>query len=415
SLDETGRALQNTQVPAAAPAQPAYEPMTEDGVESMIALAERLRASSGGALDESAIQAVAEATGAPVDYVRLAVKLRVDRQPRNPLASAMAQYHTLEPNVRRFVISGVAATGVALLMAVEARLGSRVSEYGIIGMLAIVGLTLGTYNVSVSRDARVAAVAGAILCGGWFAARAVFSFALRLPEHYPPFLLIPYILVGALAGFVLQKLVTQNRQKLGLKDPAKERQEMLTQLVQLQERLRSGEKSITFLSVDIVGSTRMKENSDPLSVEFTFNEYHQFVDRVTRRYGGRVHSTAGDGVTAAFDHPQQAFAAAKNIQTGILEVNTFRNKIGVPIVLRCGIHTGAVVTPDADDIKSVNFSHVIDMAAHMQKACPPGGVAISDASAMHLPGGAAGVGTERVKVDDTTATIWSPRSMPPSP
>ncbi|CAN5731556.1 hypothetical protein BH11ARM2_BH11ARM2_18170 [soil metagenome] len=389
------------------------EALTEDGVESMIALAERLRAASGGALDESAIQAVAEATGAPVDYVRLAVKLRVERQPKNPLALVQAQYHTLEPEVRRYVLSGLSAVIVALLMAAEARMGTRVSEYGVLGMLALLGLTLGAYNVAISRDSKTATIAGAILCGGWFAARAIFSFILGLPEHYEPYFLIPYVVVGALAGYTLHRVVTLNRHKLGLKDPVKERQELLTQLVQLQDRLRSGEKSITFLSVDIVGSTRMKENSDPLSVEFTFNEYHQFVDRVTRRYGGRVHSTAGDGVTAAFDHPQQAFAAARNIQTGILEVNTFRNKIGVPIVLRCGIHTGTVMTPDADDIKSVNFSHVIDLAAHMQKASPPGGVAVSDASAIHLPNGASSVGTEKVSVDDIVATIWSPRPMRP--
>ena len=81
--------------------------------------------------------------------------------------------------------------------------------------------------------------------------------------------------------------------------------------------------------------------TDPSSVDDSFRRYFESVERTVGRYGGRVHSTAGDGVTAAFDHPQQAFGAAKNIQAGLLELNAFRNKIGEPIVLRQGIHTGA--------------------------------------------------------------------------
>lgn len=389
--------------------------LTDDSVDQMLVLAERLRAANGGVLDDSAIQAVSEATGAPSDYVRLAVKLRTENQRKSTVAALRAQFLTLEPDVRRYVVAGVAATACGLLSVLESVTSSRDSSYGVFGMLGLVALTGGLYNICVARESRTAATAGAILGGGFFATSAVFAAILRMENvHIESFLLIPYTLCGALGGMVLHRIVAQYRSKLGLKDPVKERQQLLQQLVELQDRLRSGEQSITFLSVDIVGSTRMKERSDPLSIEFTFNEYHQFVERVTRKYGGRVHSTAGDGMTCAFDNPAQAFNAARNVQAGILELNTFRNKVGVPIVLRCGVHTGNVVTPQAGDIKSVNFAHVIDIAAHLQKTAPPGGIVVSDASAALMPGGRAAIGTQRVEAMNVEGTAWLPRPIAPA-
>jgi len=386
-------------------------PLTDDGVEQMLMLAERLRTANGGVLDDAAVQAVAEATGAPVEYVRLAVKLRAEKQKSGTVGNVRAQFLTLDPDTRRLVMVGTTATICAILTALENRMGSVVANYGVLSMLGILAVTVGLYGVATSKDGRYAAIGGAILGGGFFAMYAVFAMILQVAVFIQPAALIPILIGSALGGLALHALVSKYRRQLGLKDPIKERQQLLSQLVELQERLRSGEKSMTFLSVDIVGSTRMKEQADPLSVEFTFNEYHQFVDRITRRYGGRVHSTAGDGVTCAFEQPQQAFAAARTIQTGLIELNTFRNKIGVPIRLRCGIHTGAVVAPDGEDVTSVNFSHVIDIAAHIQKVSPIGGVAISDAAAMYLPGGASAIGGERVQAMDVSGTVWTPRAI----
>ena len=392
--------------------------MTEDGVEQMLALAERLRAANGGMLDDSAVQAVAEATGAPVEYVRLAVKLRSEKETQSFLAKLRSQYLTLEPHTRRFVVSGGAATLCALfdVAANRANYGLRdhiTSAGSLLGVVSLVWFTLGLYNACMTRDAKTGAAAGAVFGASFFAAHEMFNFILRLPSSYAlsPLLVIPFALLGAVVGLGAQRLTDRYRKPLGLRDPIKERQDLLRQLVDLQDKLNSGEQSCTFLSVDIVGSTRMKANADPLSVEFTFNEYHTFVERTVRRYGGRVHSTAGDGVTAAFDHPNAAFGAARNIQAGLMELNAFRNKIGQPIVLRQGIHTGTVVAPDATDVTTLEFSHVIDVAAHFQKVAPPGGIAVSDPAGAHLPGGPAGLGDGRVAVSGVEGTLWLPKTV----
>ena len=401
--DET--TLRVSQIPA----------MSEDNVDQMLVLAERLRSANGGVLDEEVIQAVAEATGAPTEYVRLAVKMRADRERTSPLESIRAQYYTLEPNTRRYVLSGLMASLSALLWALEWRLGSAAGNYGVMTMLATILLAVGIWNLLLSRDQKGAAVNGAILGGGCFGMFAVFSMILQNPVHIPAGAILPISIGAAIGGLALFRILERYRPQLGLKDPAHERQELLQQLVQLQERLKQGEQRVTFLSVDIVGSTRMKEVADVLSVEYTFSEYHRFVERITNRNGGRVHSTAGDGVTCAFENAAAAYSAAKTIQSGLVELNQFRNKVGQPIVLRCGVHTGTVNMPDGTDIKSVNFSHVIDVAANLQKMCPPGGVAVSDSTAVLIPGGQTNIGNQRLDAGHTGATIWSPRSTQVSP
>ena len=395
--------------------------MTEDGVEQMLALAERLRAANGGALDDNAVHAVAEATGAPVEYVRLAVKLRSEQKTDSFVARLRSQYLTLDPHVRRFVVSGVSATLCALFAVAANRIQWAIgasptasSPGSLLGIVALVWLTLGLYNACTARDPKTGAAAGAVFGAGFFAAHELFTFLSGLPasHSWSAFLIVPMALLGAAVGLGLQRVTDRYRKPLGLRDPLKERQELLRQLVELQERLKSGEQSCTFLSIDIVGSTRMKAHADPLAVEFTFNEYHGFVERTVRRYGGRVHSTAGDGVTAAFDHPQSALGAAKNVQAGLLELNAFRNKLSESIVLRQGIHTGTVVAPDSTDLTTLEFSSVIDLAAHLQKAAPPNGIAVSERACVHLPGGASTVGSERILVSGVEAAVWVARSVP---
>ena len=64
---------------------------------------------------------------------------------------------------------------------------------------------------------------------------------------------------------------------------------------------------------------------------------------------------------------------------------------------------------DSDSLVLPVRAHVIDVAAHLQKVCPPGGIAVSDAAALHLPGGPASVGVEKVRAADVAGTIWLPK------
>ena len=381
--------------------------LSDDSVHQMLLLAERLRESNGGVLDDDAIQAVAEATGAPSDYVRLAARMLPEKK-RTGLAAARSAVLEIDPETRRFVVSGLTGTLTALMYLLSQVYSTNGQDFYATLMLLAVGL--GVWNVAVSREKKTAALAGALFGGTFFLAQSLLFYLFTNNGGLEAPLFLVFLVLGALGGTILSAITKKVGGKLGMVDPVKERQDLLRQLVNLQDKLKSGEQNITFLSVDLVGSTRIKASNDPLSVEFTFNEYHTFVENTAKRFQGRVHSTAGDGLTLAFDHPQQAFSAAKLLQTGVFELNQFRNKLDRPLVMRCGLHSGTVLTPQAGDIKSVNFAHVIDIAAHLQKVCPPGGIAVSDATAVYIPGGAAAIGTERAQVMDQDATIWAPRA-----
>lgn len=383
---------------------------SDDQVSEMLALAARLRQATGGELDDAAIQAVAEATGAPTEYVRIALRSVATPTSARPGYQLRSVLLSVDPTVRRAAIGAYLASGLGLAMVLRQAFGDPHSLYGI----AAIVLGLGAlYNVSLCRDTKSAAIAGAITGSITFVSAAVFHAILALFVRIPPMssaaLLIPCALGGAILGLLVSKVARRGVLSMGGKDPAAERQELLRQLVELQDKLRQGEQSLTFLSVDIVGSTRMKEGADPLAVEYTFSEFQRFVEAIVRQHSGHIHSTAGDGAIAAFDEPAHALAAGKRIQAALFELNARGNKLGSPIRLRVGIHTGNVVPP-GPNIQSVNFAHVIDIANHLQRACPEGCVAISEFSAAHIPGGADAIGSERVSAHDVHAIVWRPRS-----
>jgi len=381
--------------------------VTEHTVEQMLLLAERLRESHGGELDDEAIVAVSEATGAPVDYVRIAVSRSSKTKDQTITRKLRGKYLSLGPEERAWVMAGAVGAGAGMAYAFDAKFPQN---NGLPMILMILLLVVGFSIIGMRKDSRVATIAGAILGCVGVVSSSLFGLFLGHSSRGDPIYVVLLTVLSAFLGFAIQKVVSRNRTSLGMKDPTEERQDLLRQLNDLRAKLESGKQRLTFLSVDIVGSTRMKAGADPLSVEYTFNEYHRHVERGTTKHGGTVHSTAGDGATCAFDSPMAAWLAAKYIQTGIIEVNTFGNKIGTPILLRCGIHCGDVVAPDVNDVTSVNFAHVIDVAAHLQKVCPEGGIAVSRHAAFEIPGGPSKIGSEQVEVDGEIGYVWLPRT-----
>jgi class 3 adenylate cyclase len=375
----------------------------EESIDQVLRLLERVRGPGGVEIDESSLLAVAETMGVPIEHVRLANKLRSEKEKKSFADVVKGQFLTLESHTRTYVTTGILASLAALLIVLEDESGHR----GILIMVAMVAMVVGMYNVSLSRDRKIASIAGGLFGGGLYLMYSIFGTFLGTIGYAAPGVLIPTTAVGSVVGLMLNVIVSKNRTKLGLKDPATKRQELLRELHKLRDRLYSGERSLTFLSVDIVGSTLVKRNADPLAVEFSFNEYYGYVERISQKYGGQLHSRAGDGVICAFEQPGQAFAAAKNIQAEIIEFNKFRNRLDVPIAVRCGIHSGTVLAPDAANVKSLNFADVIDIASHLQKCAPPGGVVISEVSSVGIPGGWLSVSNNVVEADGTRGGVWT--------
>ena len=181
-------------------------------------------------------------------------------------------------------------------------------------------------------------------------------------------------LFGYLGGIVQRRAAEEL--SLAQNDPAS----ILAEMVRIQWRLSDRTNMVCVMVVDAAKSSEMKSFADPLAVEYSFREYQTLLEDLSKHLDGRVHSTAGDGAVIAFNSAEAAFTAAKRIQTDIERFNREDNRLQLPFRLRVGLHLGEVV----GDLDEVEFTEVIDIAAHVQAAAPVGGIAVTERVAEHL-------------------------------
>lgn len=378
-------------------------------LESVQGLIQRVQ-QTGQEVDDLTIAALAEATGAPQEYIRVA--LLASRQELTQKRTTLKDlYLSLDPLLRKLV-TGTALGSLAGISMAFRRQG--LDTGGLWGFFMVAPLIIAIYAAGVSATKRLAMVTGVAYGVGLFLAQATLITLIGMFRDVaggvrPEFFIIG-ALVGGAVGALAHEFVSKSGRKLGLKPATAERQALLQQLLELQDQLKTHTQEVTFLSLDMVGSTEMKSGAEPLAVEYTFTEYHNYVQQIVEKHEGKIHSTAGDGVTCVFNHPAQAFVAARQIQAGLFELNFHRNKLGKPIRLRAGIHHGSVTSADGQ-VENINFSSVIDLASHLQKNCPIGCVLTSTSAARIIPDPAA-YSDEIVMVDGLEARIFrSPVSV----
>lgn len=182
----------------------------------------------------------------------------------------------------------------------------------------------------------------------------------------------------ALAGLIAsesQKRLRRQFQRQN-RDPRVMQEELTVLLESLGEVQR-----VAVLSVDVAGSTRMKEGQDPLVVEWCFGEYQRLVAEVTLQFGGRVESTAGDGAILSFGQAEDAIAAAAEMLRTIAQFNETRNRLPSPFAVRIGAHIGE----SRGALEQVQYTDLIDHAAHIEANTPTGCVGLSEAMRAALP------------------------------
>lgn len=153
----------------------------EEELAEMLMLASRLKEAHGGELDDSAIDAVAEATGTPVEYVRLA--LSHVRAKQSLLQRARSAILSFDPDIRRYVTSAWLATIAGLCTATAKTFGDHTSILGIITMLLVIG---AVWNCSRAKDERVGAISGSLFGGLWFILSAAFLAVISIFLVTPP-------------------------------------------------------------------------------------------------------------------------------------------------------------------------------------------------------------------------------------
>jgi class 3 adenylate cyclase/tetratricopeptide (TPR) repeat protein len=141
-------------------------------------------------------------------------------------------------------------------------------------------------------------------------------------------------------------------------------------------------KTVSVLFVDVVGSTERADGADPEDVRAVNQLYYREVSERIERFGGAIEKYVGDAVMAVFGAPvahgddaERAVRASLDVLQGIRELNERRP--GLDLRVRAAVCTGeAMVAIDAAPGEALATGDVVNTAARLQSAAPPGGAVV---------------------------------------
>jgi class 3 adenylate cyclase/predicted ATPase len=140
---------------------------------------------------------------------------------------------------------------------------------------------------------------------------------------------------------------------------------------------REQRKTVTLLFCDVTGSTALGERLDPETLRRVMRRYFDEMRGVIERHGGTVEKFIGDAVMAVFGVPRvheddalRAVRAAVEIRGRLPAV---AQELGIELVFRTGVNTGAVVVGDDETLAT---GDAVNVAARLEQAAAPGEILI---------------------------------------
>ncbi len=140
-------------------------------------------------------------------------------------------------------------------------------------------------------------------------------------------------------------------------------------------------KLVSILFVDLVGFTAASDAADPEDVRDALGRYHDVARERIEAYGGALEKFIGDAVMAVFGAPvahgddaERAVRAGLRVLEGIAEL---RDR-GFELDARAAVNTGEAIVSIArrDAGEALAIGDVVNTAARMQAAAPPGGLVV---------------------------------------
>jgi len=168
--------------------------------------------------------------------------------------------------------------------------------------------------------------------------------------------------IGAIVGIMTQTRIENDQLEQN------DHEALVREQAELEAMLRPVKRRVCVLVIDAAGSSRMKANADPFVAEWSFREYQSWIARVCERHLGTVHATAGDGAVVGFSDCENALKAAMELQATLPIFNERVNRIPAPFLIRIGLHAGEI----EGELDKVQFTEVIDIAAHVEGKTPIG-------------------------------------------
>lgn len=145
---------------------------------------------------------------------------------------------------------------------------------------------------------------------------------------------------------------------------------------------------LTVMFCDVVDSTSLSEKFDAEELRDLIRDYQQICTAVISRFDGHIAQYLGDGLLVYFGYPTaQEDEAYQAVRSGLEILQTLRNstaiteRIGAPMRVRIGIHTGAVVIGEMGGEhrpERLALGDTPNIAARVQSAARPDELLISE-------------------------------------
>jgi len=132
--------------------------------------------------------------------------------------------------------------------------------------------------------------------------------------------------------------------------------------------LKEGELyELAFISIDIVGNTKLQKSFSKEEIEKVYKEFQNYVYNGVTKFNGKVWNWAGDGGLCAFytdNKAESAIRAAIYLLLNMVLFNDIENTLGVSINIRLAVDRGnTIYKVDKGSI----FSETINYVCHLEK------------------------------------------------
>jgi class 3 adenylate cyclase len=135
---------------------------------------------------------------------------------------------------------------------------------------------------------------------------------------------------------------------------------------------------IALMFTDLRGSTALYEAVGDAAAYGLVRDHFSLLAGIVRRHDGAVVKTIGDAVMAAFHLPEDALAAALDIQREVASLNDGDGE--GPIVIKLGLHSGPCIAVTLND-RLDYFGTMVNLAARLQGESVGGDIVLSSAFA----------------------------------
>ena len=163
-----------------------------------------------------------------------------------------------------------------------------------------------------------------------------------------------------------QTIAVVNQIKSAVVVPQSTRMSLLRDYAASKQILSQAKKDLAFLSIDVVGSTKMKIGEDQITIEHAFAEYKKFLERIFRECRCWKMAWTPDGVMTCFLTSDEAATAGRRLLVELDWFNRDVHQLRTKFHVRCGMNAGEVMFPDEKSMEEIS-DEVIDVAGHMQK------------------------------------------------